>query len=123
MEEKKPEKGERGERGEKGEKGGQAVPKAIIPPPITFESLPLPGDWNDKLNMLERIIFYRFLRSDMVIPAIKKWISIEAGEQFIIPPLFDLSKCFKDSTALTPLIFILSPGSDPISDFVKFAED
>ena len=28
----------------------------------------------------------------------------------------------KDSTNLTPLIFMLSPGSDPVTDFLKFAK-
>lgn len=37
-------------------------------------------------------------------------------ERFIIPPTFDLSKCYKDSTPNTPLIFMLLPGSDPIAE-------
>jgi dynein heavy chain len=32
-----------------------------------------------------------------------------------------LAKCFKDSTPLTPLIFVLSPGSDPVADFKRFS--
>jgi dynein heavy chain len=40
-----------------------------------------------------------------------------------MPPVFDLSKCFRDSTNLTPLIFLLSPGSDPVTDFLKFAKE
>ena len=44
-------------------------------------------------------------------------------EKFIIVPTFDLSKCYKDSTTQTPLIFVLSPGSDPTSDLLKFAEE
>jgi len=45
------------------------------------------------------------------------------GERFIIAPTFDLGKCYKDSTIMTPLIFVLSPGSDPVADFLKFAEE
>jgi dynein heavy chain len=44
------------------------------------------------------------------------------GQRFIISPTFDLNKCYKDSTIQTPLIFVLSPGSDPVADFLKFAE-
>lgn len=60
---------------------------------------------------------------DKVLSGIQNWISIKQGKQFIIPPNFDLSKCFKDSTNLTPLIFLLSPGSDPVTDFLKFAKE
>lgn len=45
------------------------------------------------------------------------------GQRFIISPTFDLGKCYKDSTIQTPLIFVLSPGSDPVADFLKFAEE
>lgn len=45
------------------------------------------------------------------------------GERFIISPTFDLAKCYKDSTIQTPLIFVLSPGSDPVADFLRFAEE
>jgi len=32
-------------------------------------------------------------------------------------------KCFKDSNIISPLIFVLSTGSDPVSDFLKLAEE
>ena len=63
------------------------------------------------------------IRPDKVVPAVLNWISENMGEQFIIPPVFDLSKCFRDSTVMTPLIFVLSAGSDPKGDFMRFAED
>lgn len=45
------------------------------------------------------------------------------GEKFIVAPTFDLGKCYKDSSIVTPLIFVLSAGSDPVADFLKFAEE
>jgi dynein heavy chain len=44
------------------------------------------------------------------------------GEKFIVAPTFDLGKCYRDSSVVTPLIFVLSSGSDPVADFIKFAE-
>ena len=45
------------------------------------------------------------------------------GERFIVAPTFELSKCYRDSSVVTPLIFVLSAGSDPVADFLKFAEE
>jgi len=38
-------------------------------------------------------------------------------------PSFELGKCFKDSNQMTPLLIILSSGSDPVSDYLKFADE
>lgn len=45
------------------------------------------------------------------------------GQKYIEPPSFDLADSFKDSTCVTPLIFILSAGTDPMSSLIKFSED
>lgn len=84
------------------------------------ESLPEP--WNDKLDNFQKLIVLKAIRLDKVLPGIENWICNKIGKEFIIPPTFDLSKCYKDSTILTPLIFLLSPGSDPVADFIKFAK-
>lgn len=44
------------------------------------------------------------------------------GREFVLPPEFDLAQIYKDSTNTTPLIFVLSPGADPLSMLMKFAE-
>ena len=49
-------------------------------------------------------------------------VKLKMEERYIISPPFDLTKCYEDSTLTTPLIFVLSAGSDPVSDFLKFAE-
>jgi dynein heavy chain len=83
----------------------------------------LPAPWNTKLNAFEKLIVLKAIRLDKVLPGVENWISAKLSKEFIIPPTFDLSKCYKDSTILTPLIFLLSPGSDPVADFIKFAKE
>lgn len=51
-----------------------------------------------------------------------QFVKNSIGEEFIKPLPFDLQKIFPDSNAVTPILFILSPGSDPfiaISNFAK----
>lgn len=44
------------------------------------------------------------------------------GEKYTQPPQLELASVFKDSTNVTPLIFVLSPGADPMNSLKKFAE-
>ena len=90
---------------------------------INAHEEPLPAPWNQKLDQFQKIIFLKALRPDKVIPAVQSWIVNKIGRDFIVPPTFDLSKCYRDSSIMTPLIFVLSTGSDPIADFQRFATE
>jgi len=45
------------------------------------------------------------------------------GQKYVIPPSFDLADSYKDSTCCSPLIFILSSGTDPMSSLIRFSVD
>jgi len=45
------------------------------------------------------------------------------GKPFIEPPALDISLVFKDSSALSPLVFVLSTGCDPFASFKRFAKE
>ena len=68
------------------------------------------------------MIIVKAFRSDKIIPATENWISKIQGKEFIKSPSFVLEKCFADSSIYTPLIFVLSAGSDPVGNFNTFAE-
>merc|ERR1719345_673104 len=63
------------------------------------------------------------LRPDKVPLAVQHFVSEKMGKQFIEPPTFSIAKSFKDASVTVPLIFVLSPGSDPVADFLRFAEE
>ena len=44
------------------------------------------------------------------------------GERFVTPPIISFETIYEQSTPFSPIVFILSPGSDPASDLVKLAE-
>jgi dynein heavy chain len=75
----------------------------------------------DGLDELQDIMVIRCIRPDRVVPAILDFITIKMGEKFVTPPPFDLTGSYADSTNLSPLIFVLSPGADPFTALNKFA--
>jgi len=96
--------------------------KPIYDTPDAHE-VPLPGDWNTKLKPLQKICFLRTLRGDKVVDAVLQFVAAEIGQRFVEPPTFDISVSYQDSTNMTPLIFVLVSGSDPVADMLAFAED
>lgn len=81
----------------------------------------LPGKWQEQISYFGNILITKTFRPDKVKSAIKKYIKSVKGEDYIEIPIIKLSDCFKDSSPFTPLLFILSPGSDPKGDFDDFA--
>lgn len=75
------------------------------------QTLPLPGEWEGRLNLLQRLCLLRCVRADKMPDAILSYVIHTLGKEFVEPPPFDLESCFHDSTVLTPLIFVLSKGS------------
>ncbi|KAL0892691.1 hypothetical protein ABMA27_014410 [Loxostege sticticalis] len=81
---------------------------------------PLPPPYED-IRGIPKLIILRCIRPDKLIPLVQQYVVEEMGRVYIEPPPFDLEKSYNDSNCCSPLIFILSAGSDPMSGLVKFS--
>ncbi|KAL7754340.1 hypothetical protein RI367_000321 [Sorochytrium milnesiophthora] len=82
----------------------------------------LPDGLEDTLDSFQKLLVLRCLRPDKLVPAMQTYIAIVTGTKYIEFPPFNLAASYGDSNSVTPLIFILSPGSDPMSALLKFAD-
>uniref|UniRef100_A0A336LVJ1 CSON005797 protein n=1 Tax=Culicoides sonorensis TaxID=179676 RepID=A0A336LVJ1_CULSO len=84
--------------------------------------LDLPSPWNSKISFFHKIIILRAIRPDKVADAVRIFIEKSFGEEFVHPPTFNIAQSYIDSNALSPLIFILTPGADPMASLLAFAQ-
>jgi dynein heavy chain len=80
-----------------------------------------PGIFSE-VQGLGRLCALRTIRPDKIVLAVQKFVNQIMGEKFIKPPPFDLQACYNDSSAVVPLVFILSAGSDPMGAVFRAAE-
>jgi dynein heavy chain, axonemal len=77
----------------------------------------LPGGWDQRLTAFQKLLVLRMVRPDKLVPGIIEFVKAKMGAKYIEPPPFDLASPFADSNNCAPLIFILSPGVDPMAGY------
>lgn len=86
------------------------------------EGTVLPFGYSKKLTPFERLMFIRCFRVDRVYRCVVDFITATMGEEYVTPPVVSLDSIFDQSSPLMPVVFILSPGSDPTSELMKLAD-
>eukprot|EP00698_Gefionella_okellyi_P007648 TRINITY_DN186_c0_g2_i1.p1 TRINITY_DN186_c0_g2~~TRINITY_DN186_c0_g2_i1.p1 ORF type:complete len:2597 (+),score=793.21 TRINITY_DN186_c0_g2_i1:164-7954(+) len=86
-------------------------------------STPLPLTFKNDIGMFQRMMVMKVFREERVVFSIKDYVMSKLGKRFIEPPPFDLVGTFGDSSALTPIIFVLSAGADPAASLQRLAEE
>ncbi|KAL6618330.1 dynein heavy chain and region D6 of dynein motor-domain-containing protein [Neocallimastix sp. 'constans'] len=84
---------------------------------------PIPNCFEEPRTDFQKLLLVRAIRPEKIIPSVQEFVKSKLGHKFVEPPPFDLASSFEDSNNKTPLIFILSPGVDPILQLFKLAED
>ena len=95
--------------------------KAVIdnddPAPIVKELI-----MEDHDDLFSNLMVLRCFRLDKLVPLIQDFISRKLGPQFIESPPLDIDAAFQDADCTMPLVFVLTPGVDPMSDLLALGE-
>ncbi|XP_060941446.1 dynein axonemal heavy chain 6 [Limanda limanda] len=81
------------------------------------------GYWNERLGAFQKLILIKSLMEEEVVFAATEFVIVSLGKQFVENPPLDLAILYNDLSSSTPLVFILSTGSDPMGAFQRFAKD
>lgn len=86
------------------------------------EQTPFPGGYSQTLDTFEQMLLLRCVRVDRVTVAITRYVIDRMSDKYVSPPILDYEKIFNMSNALTPVVFVLSPGADPAFDVFRLGE-
>ncbi|VVD00171.1 unnamed protein product [Leptidea sinapis] len=86
------------------------------------ESAEIPDGYRDSVNPFQLLMLLRCFRVDRIYRALTDYITVTMGEEYITPPVISFEMIFEQTTPFTPVVFILSPGSDPTADLMKLAD-
>ncbi len=86
------------------------------------EQTDLPMGYSQKLDKMQQMLILRCFRIDRVYNATKLYVMHQMGDRFVQPPVLDYQRVFKQSYPTTPVIFVLSPGADPLSSVEELAD-
>lgn len=85
------------------------------------EQKKLPGEWKNR-NPFQKLCIIRTLRPDRMIYAAVVCVEDIMGKQFVQSRMISFADSFKETSSITPVLFILSPGVDPLTDVERLGK-
>lgn len=68
------------------------------------------------------MLLLKCLRPDKVTNAMQLYLAKYLGDEFVEPRTTELSAVYQESSPTTPIVFVLSTGTDPAAELYKFAD-
>uniref|UniRef100_A0A8K9XJ36 Dynein, axonemal, heavy chain 6 n=1 Tax=Oncorhynchus mykiss TaxID=8022 RepID=A0A8K9XJ36_ONCMY len=81
------------------------------------------GHWDQRLGAFQKLVLIKSFMEEKVVFAVTEFVIVSLGKQFVENPPVDLATLYSDMSPSTPLVFILSTGSDPMGAFQRFAKE
>nr|XP_054751474.1 dynein axonemal heavy chain 6-like isoform X1 [Lytechinus pictus]XP_054751475.1 dynein axonemal heavy chain 6-like isoform X1 [Lytechinus pictus] len=81
------------------------------------------GHYEERLTSFQKLIMVKCFKEESVVFCVTDFVSENLGKTFVESPPVDLATLYTDMTPSTPLVFILSTGSDPMGAFQRFAKE
>ena len=82
----------------------------------------LPKPYNNE-TMIIRLLLFRALKPENLGIAVKAYIKTILGEKYLTPIIFNLASIYKETSPFKPLIFVLTPGTDPQSMIKRYTSE
>jgi dynein heavy chain, axonemal len=86
------------------------------------ENVECPGKFTTLLTTFQRMMLLRCFRQDRIYRAINLYVTETMGEEFITPPVVNFKEIYDETQPDVPVVFMLSPGSDPTAELMKLAK-
>lgn len=90
----------------------ESTDRNLIEPPPPFDT---------SLTHFQKLLLFKCFRPTKILHCVRIFIANAIGMEFTEPPAFNLASAFSDSTCKHPLLFILSPDSDPLRSIEQLA--
>nr|KAF6446457.1 dynein axonemal heavy chain 6 [Rousettus aegyptiacus] len=79
--------------------------------------------WHPELSSFHKLLLIKCCKEEKVVFALTDFVLENLGKHFVETPPMDLPTLYQDMSCNTPLVFILSTGSDPMGAFQRFARE